>query len=1269
MRRLRGRFAALLMLSFVVSCRCDPEPGMDAGAGGGRVMGGGAGGGSSGGGSAGGAAATDAGADAGASSDAGDDGGVDGGPSDAGLDAGERDAGVDGGDDGGLFDAGERDASVDGGDDAGSLFDAGLDGGSDAGPRDGGSTSDAGSDGGLDGGRDAGTDAGFDAGVLVGRCDSGPCGEGPALCPTAACQAGLVCVDGGSVFYGGGAGAACASTCPRRSGDGLTARYYVGPLELPDGGPVLSADGGLPEPLITTIEGPVDVNWGFNAARPGLPTGLYTAQWAGFLVAPASGPYDLCSTHTSGSVRVFVGGARVFTGTSSGCSAPVSLIAGQRVALLMTYQHTSGFASARLSWRPSGSSTLTTVPLSALFSEDSHLVATERCERIADTCLATSAPYCDVELENRWFVSRDCLSNADCPTSSCDLVEHRCVLPPVPSCDGGPGAGVQTSYFTNALQTATSLVQTVVEGPVGSAVPPGLTFGWSTRSTAFLRPPLSDLYELCLVNDGTLSINGNVELRGSGCTPQRLIAGRDYELEITLTTLSISSPPSLNWRSASIPFSPVPAAVLFPIPHRVLADGGFERGSLRWGPSLDGGSSHLTPSGAPLTVPSVCGVIGPVPASCTNGLFDRGSEQNTDCGGVCPRSCSRWTTCERDTDCQGRLACVNGTCVDRCVDVTPAGGLRARWYGPERTFGTTFVDPPSFVMTDPGIDRPARVGSPELNVSGRPFGVVWDGWLIVPSSGSYRFDAAFPTGDLSTLTIGGTVVTSSTQPLVLSAGRVPLSWTVLSLSSAPAFRLSWSRPGDLAFSVIPASSLTSVLAPCECSGASCSASCSIDKPCLTGQGPCAGDTTCAGGTSCGSSGRCEDGCQTGVGTGVLVEDYASSTFTNFLGSALAPDIRTPGPSVRARRITGAFRAERTEDHVFCIGTSSTARLFIQDQLVADESRCSGRLSFVAGRRYPFRLEVSSQGTIFTLGLTVQTPSHASVPVPAAQLFPAGTSICGVRSAPATCTNGLFDPGSELDLDCGGACPPCPDCQLVCSAQCQCGAGSSCSSSDGCSGRLECGPSMSCADTCPQLFGDGLWAEYFTPDGIWNASVSPPITTGHPAAARIESTVDNGVAAPSWIAARGAPWVVSWSGELVAPITGLYNFAFASSATSISLFIGAQPITSPTQNVSLTAGATRPRSGHRVLHLVRSAAVARPPMAHPARRDAPHHSDAGALLAPRRVRVHSRRAVPTHLHRRQALSRRPRQLHHRRDLHRRSALRPEQRPGRGVRSHR
>lgn len=114
-------------------------------------------------------------------------------------------------------------------------------------------------------------------------------------------------------------------------------------------------------PALTRTE-ILDFTWG--AASPGgsVPANGWSVRWSGQLEAPASGTYVLQVVADDG-VRVSVNGQRMLDrlGSSSGVLtttlAPITLAAGQRVAIVVEHQDQSGDSTFKLRWTPPGSPT------------------------------------------------------------------------------------------------------------------------------------------------------------------------------------------------------------------------------------------------------------------------------------------------------------------------------------------------------------------------------------------------------------------------------------------------------------------------------------------------------------------------------------------------------------------------------------------------------------------------------------------------------------------------------------------------------------------------------------------------------------------------------------------------------------------------------------------------------------------------------------------------------------------------------------------------
>lgn len=140
------------------------------------------------------------------------------------------------------------------------------------------------------------------------------------------------------------------------TGTGLLAQYHGG-------------TGLAGAPLLTRTEAP-DFDWGAAAPGAGVPADRFSVRWTGWIEAVATGPTQIRTVSDDG-VRVWVEDRLVIDNwTDHGPAtdtAPVAMVAGQRLRVTMEYYEAAGGAVARLQWLPAGAAAYTAVPASRLY--------------------------------------------------------------------------------------------------------------------------------------------------------------------------------------------------------------------------------------------------------------------------------------------------------------------------------------------------------------------------------------------------------------------------------------------------------------------------------------------------------------------------------------------------------------------------------------------------------------------------------------------------------------------------------------------------------------------------------------------------------------------------------------------------------------------------------------------------------------------------------------------------------------------------------------
>lgn len=144
---------------------------------------------------------------------------------------------------------------------------------------------------------------------------------------------------------------------PTGAGTGLRGEYFAG-----------TALAGTP--LRTTAEA-IDFNWDRGAPAAGVPVDNFSVRWSGWVEAPESGAV-VFQTRSDDGVRVWVNGVQVINnwtdhGVTDNTSAAVTMVAGQRLRIVVEYYERGGRAEIALRWRGPTASAFTAVPANRLY--------------------------------------------------------------------------------------------------------------------------------------------------------------------------------------------------------------------------------------------------------------------------------------------------------------------------------------------------------------------------------------------------------------------------------------------------------------------------------------------------------------------------------------------------------------------------------------------------------------------------------------------------------------------------------------------------------------------------------------------------------------------------------------------------------------------------------------------------------------------------------------------------------------------------------------
>ena len=129
----------------------------------------------------------------------------------------------------------------------------------------------------------------------------------------------------------------------------------------------------------------VNFNWGVGSPGTGVPADNFSARWTGELQATTAGSYQF-QTNSDDGVRVWVNGQPLINNwtvhaPTLDTSVPITLAAGQRVAITVEYQEFGGGAVMQLSWKPPGAAAFTVIPAGNLYPVT--LLATPPADAVA----------------------------------------------------------------------------------------------------------------------------------------------------------------------------------------------------------------------------------------------------------------------------------------------------------------------------------------------------------------------------------------------------------------------------------------------------------------------------------------------------------------------------------------------------------------------------------------------------------------------------------------------------------------------------------------------------------------------------------------------------------------------------------------------------------------------------------------------------------------------------------------------------------------------
>ena len=123
-------------------------------------------------------------------------------------------------------------------------------------------------------------------------------------------------------------------------------------------------------PVLTRTEA-IDFSWGSGSPAAVVATNNFSARWSGTLNPTTTGTYRFQTVSDDGA-RVWVNGVRIINNwkahsNTTDTSSNVSLVAGQRVTIVVEYFERSSSATMRLLWRLPGSTPYVAIPAASLY--------------------------------------------------------------------------------------------------------------------------------------------------------------------------------------------------------------------------------------------------------------------------------------------------------------------------------------------------------------------------------------------------------------------------------------------------------------------------------------------------------------------------------------------------------------------------------------------------------------------------------------------------------------------------------------------------------------------------------------------------------------------------------------------------------------------------------------------------------------------------------------------------------------------------------------
>ena len=284
-------------------------------------------------------------------------------------------------------------------------------------------------------------------------------------------------------------------------------------------------------------------------------------------------------------------------------------------------------------------------------------------------------------------------------------------------------------------------------------------------------------------------------------------------------------------------------------------------------------------------------------------------------------------------------------------------GLRAEYFNTVTASGT-----PVLTRTE-AIDFDWGTGAPGTGVTADNFSARWSGKLIVPVSGTYRFQTESDDG--VRLTVNGVRLidnwTDHAPTLDTSAGINLVAGTQVDIvaeyyerGGGALMRLRWMMPGETAFATVPAAQL---LAPAVTTGSGLAGS-YFNNTTLSGTAVLA--RTEAIDFNWGTA---------SPGTGVNTNNFSA----RWTGTVLAPT-------------TGSYRFQTVSDDGVRVWVNGV-RIINNWTDHSATTNTSGTVSLTAGQRYTIQVEYYEKGGSATMRLRWLRPGTSSyVAIPAANLF-------------------------------------------------------------------------------------------------------------------------------------------------------------------------------------------------------------------------------------------------------------------------------------------